>query len=187
MRNAQNDTFSIYDENARLGLRCRLTALLGGARKAPVLVCIGSDRVTGDCLGPLTGHLLTDKYNIGAYVYGTLEFPVTALNLAESRDFILSAHPGRKIVAVDAALGSIGDVGAIRIRRGGIKPGAAVDKDLPEIGDVGITAVVGGTEFPAREQLVAARLNFIWKLAETIAAATADAVGGKFSQSTVNG
>ncbi|GHU99560.1 hypothetical protein FACS1894211_05160 [Clostridia bacterium] len=175
----RNDTFSIYDGNARGEMSKRLAALLGSARNAPIFVCIGSDRVTGDCLGPLVGHLLVTRHNIGTYVYGTLECPITALNLEESRGFILNAHPGRKVVAVDAALGGSGDVGAIRVRRGAIKPGAAVDKNLPEIGDVGITAVVGSTDFPAREQLVATRLHFVLRLAELIAVAAADCIEWK--------
>jgi len=174
---AAGDTFSIYDGNARRALSGRLSALLRGSKKPPVFVCIGSDRVTGDCLGPLTGHLMVNKYDIEAFVYGTLEFPVTALNLEESRDFIMGAHPGQKIIAVDAALGFTEQVGAIRVRRGGIKPGAAVAKELPVIGDIGITAVVGSADFPAREQLVATRLGLVMKIAEIIAESTAAAVG----------
>ena len=47
-----------------------------------VFLCIGSDRVTGDCLGPYIGHQLLDRLDLqDIYVYGTLKDPVHALNL----------------------------------------------------------------------------------------------------------
>ena len=46
-----------------------------------VFLCIGSDRVTGDCLGPYIGHLLTPHETGHIFVYGTLSSPVHALNL----------------------------------------------------------------------------------------------------------
>lgn len=51
-----------------------------------VLICIGSDRATGDCLGPLVGQSLMDfpVYS----VYGTLQFPVHAKNLDKTMELI---------------------------------------------------------------------------------------------------
>ena len=38
-----------------------------------VFLCIGSDRVTGDCLGPYIGHQLTKRLDVhDIYIYGTL-------------------------------------------------------------------------------------------------------------------
>ena len=48
-----------------------------------VFVCIGTDRATGDCLGPLIGYKIQDmKYN-KVHVLGTLDNPVHAKNLEE--------------------------------------------------------------------------------------------------------
>ena len=33
-----------------------------------VIVCFGTNAISGDSLGPLVGTLLTKKYNIGAFV-----------------------------------------------------------------------------------------------------------------------
>lgn len=41
-----------------------------------VFLCIGTDRVTGDCLGPYVGHRLSSFCFPGIYVYGTLVQPV---------------------------------------------------------------------------------------------------------------
>ncbi len=49
------------------------------------LLCIGTDRGTGDCLGPYVGHRLSSFCFPGIYVYGTLVQPVHALNLCDTR------------------------------------------------------------------------------------------------------
>ena len=49
-----------------------------------VFLCIGSDRVTGDCLGPYIGHLLHPHETGHIFVYGTLSCPVHALNLEKN-------------------------------------------------------------------------------------------------------
>ena len=45
-------------------------------------------------------------------------------------------------MVVDATVGEEGDIGEIRINRNGVKPGGAVNKDLPRVGDIGILGVV---------------------------------------------
>ena len=44
-------------------------------------MCIGTDRSTGDSLGPLIGYKLREKGMKNARVLGTLEEPVHAMNL----------------------------------------------------------------------------------------------------------
>lgn len=47
-----------------------------------VILCIGSDRVIGDCLGPLVGHKLSSLLKSSDIsIYGTLNNPVHAKNL----------------------------------------------------------------------------------------------------------
>lgn len=46
-----------------------------------VFLCIGSDRITGDSLGPLIGYQLSPYCSRIFHVYGTLDDPVHALNL----------------------------------------------------------------------------------------------------------
>src|SRR4051794_9429675 len=46
-----------------------------------VFVCIGTDRSTGDSLGPLVGSFLEEKDISSFHVYGTLDEPIHAVNL----------------------------------------------------------------------------------------------------------
>ena len=133
----------------------------------PVVLCIGTDRVTGDALGPIVGSLLTERFDLPAYVYGTLARPVTALNLRVAVEFIARRHENRKIIAVDSGLGKKNDVGKIRIAPGGLRPGLAVGKSLPSVGDISITATVA--DKTQENALNFVRLGFVAELALEIA------------------
>ena len=107
-----------------------------------VFLCIGSDRVTGDCLGPYVGYRLSQYQIPGIFVYGTLNQPVHAVNLSHITDSIASAHPSALVIAIDASLGEKRHLGYVSIGNGSLYPGAAVQKDLPPVGDIYITGIV---------------------------------------------
>ena len=52
--------------------------------KVPVIVCIGSDLVVGDSLGPYVGSKLVNSIGNKAYVYGTLKSPITAKEIEKT-------------------------------------------------------------------------------------------------------
>lgn len=135
-----------------------------GLGKLPVVLCIGSDRVTGDCLGPLVGQMLVER-NAKAFVYGTLSRPVTALNLVDAVELIRSRHAEKKVLAIDSSVGRACDIGRIRVSFGPIAPGSADGKLLPKVGDVSITATVTD---PQRTPLSSVRLGAVYRLAAQI-------------------
>ncbi|MBR2988554.1 MAG: spore protease YyaC [Clostridia bacterium] len=139
----------------------------------PVILCIGTDRVCGDALGPLVGTLLSTTMSVNSFVYGTLKFPVTALNLADAVRFIKSKHPRSPILAIDACVGKTADIGKIRLFNGGIKPGLATGKTLPAVGDLSITATVACSG--ADNSLFKVSLSLIYDLAHSIATTVAGA------------
>lgn len=59
-----------------------------GEEKQLVLLCIGTDRATGDCLGPIVGYKLSKRYNNKILLYGTLNQPVHAQNLNKTMENI---------------------------------------------------------------------------------------------------
>lgn len=107
----------------------------------PVILCIGTDRATGDCLGPLVGEQLLN-YSNSFNVLGTLSFPVHALNLRQAINLIHSEINNPFVIAVDAALGSRSHVGYISVSNCPIAPGKGVNKNLPAIGNISITGIV---------------------------------------------
>ena len=66
-----------------------------------VLLCIGTDKITGDCLGPLVGSKLMQQ-NFPHPLYGTLEKPLHAGNLTRQLPEISTAHPNACTLAIDA-------------------------------------------------------------------------------------
>ena len=140
-----------------------LRAMPRGA--VPVVFCIGSDRVTGDCVGPLVGHLLDES---GIKVFGGLASPVTALNIEESFGLLRRRHPDAFVIAVDSALGTDAEIGSVMFMPRGLRPAAAVGKELPSVGDIGIVGVVSSRRLGA-DSLGKVRLALPFALASRIA------------------
>lgn len=136
--------------------------------KELIILCIGTDRSTGDALGPLTGTKLK-SLNQHPHVYGTLDDPVHATNLPNMLKFIEANFSNPYIIAVDACLGRLESVGCVSLGRGPVKPGAAVNKELPPVGDVYVTGIVNVGGFMEHMVLQSTRLNLVFKMAETIA------------------
>lgn len=138
-------------------------------KRSLVFLCIGSDRATGDSLGPLLGHRLKTTWkSIDFHVYGTLEEPVHAKNLSETLADIRLYHKNPLIVAIDASLGTATHVGYATISGGPLKPGAGVDKDLPSVGDISITGIVNISGILDQMLLQTTRLNTVMYLTEYI-------------------
>jgi len=145
-----------------------LTALLENNKKTLVLLCIGTDRATGDALGPLVGSYLNKLNPKGIEIYGTLENPVHALNLKSTLEQINSTHDKPFILAVDAALGNKEYIGYIKLSPGSIKPGESVSKVLPAVGDVHITAIVNVKGFMEPQVLQSTPLSLVMELSRII-------------------
>ena len=128
-------------EEAKGLLGLSLGMLLYEYTEKPVFLCIGSDKVSGDALGPVTGSLLLKKKK-ELHVLGTLDHPVHALNLSDTIRDIRHSFPGKPIVAIDASLGIREHLRYLTIGRGSLKPGAGVHKDLESVGDIFLTGIV---------------------------------------------
>ncbi|MDA8333511.1 MAG: spore protease YyaC [Peptococcaceae bacterium] len=134
-----------------------------------VLLCIGTDRSTGDALGPLVGSRLAGTRQQLFTVYGSLDQPVHASNLREKLAEIERCHRNPFIVAVDACLGHLDSVGCVNVGDGSLLPGAGVHKPLPPVGEVHITAIVNVGGFLEYLVLQNTRLNLVMQLADLIA------------------
>lgn len=100
-------------------------------------VCIGTDRSTGDALGPLTGTLLKEKGF--PHVIGTLAAPCDAVTLeAEVRRIPAE----QRIIAIDACLGQPGSVGLFLVAEAPLAPARSMGLQLPPIGHYSVAGVV---------------------------------------------
>lgn len=135
----------------------------------PVIICVGSDLVIGDSLGPLVGTLLEEKLKGKAYLYGTLNSPITAKESLIISKTIKLLHPSSKILVIDAGVGDKSDIGLIKVCDNGIKPGLGVNKQLPEIGDASIIGIVTEKNDAFTNITTSTRFSFIYKMSNAIA------------------
>ncbi|MBE3520181.1 MAG: spore protease YyaC [Firmicutes bacterium] len=129
------------------------------------IVCIGTDRSTGDSLGPLVGSMLVAAGFAGE-VWGTLESPVHAVNLTEVLSRTVEGQSA--VIAVDACLGRKTEVGSIMVGPGPVLPGAGLRKRLPGVGHAHVTGVVNVGGFMEYAILQCTRLHTVLKMASVI-------------------
>ncbi len=138
-----------------------------GARPI-VIVCIGTDRSTGDSLGPLVGSKLKHTNFSSVSIYGTLDYPVHAVNLSETYETIQSTYQDPFIIGVDACLGRYNQVGVVTVGNGPVLPGAGVNKALPPIGEAHITGIVNVSGYMEYFVLQNTRLHVVMSMADLI-------------------
>lgn len=163
----QTYNFSAFNNYVELGIAKALSSLIK-PEKTPMFICVGSDLVLGDSLGPLVGTFLKNK-GVSAYVYGTLNAPITAKEVEYAKTYLKLMHPNSVSIAIDAAIGDPEDVGQIKVVNTGLKPGLGVEKKLGVIGDLSIIGVVASKSLKNYNLYNLTRLNLVYKIAERIA------------------
>lgn len=174
MHNISQDPFKAYIHHEETGAIWRLSELfleyIPFEHDNLVFCCIGTDRSTGDALGPLTGSFLTN-YQFPYKIIGTLKEPLHATNLALTVEKLQQMNPAPFVIAIDACLGSQKSIGQIIVQDGPILPGKAVNKELPPIGDISIKGVVNVGGFMEMLVLQSTRLNMTYSMSHTISRA----------------
>lgn len=139
-----------------------------------VFLCIGTDRMTGDCFGPLVGNRIKEAIgnnNIKCTVYGDLENPLIYSGIDKSLKEINEKCDNPCIIAIDAALSDESNIGKILVRKGGLKFGVAINKGRREVGNISIKAIIGRnykTTHKNMELLQNTSLNFVMNLANIV-------------------
>lgn len=157
-------------------------------KKEIVIVCVGTTRIIGDALGPITGTFLTE--NNVENVYGTLEKPVDAINLTKVTEEIKANYFKPYIIAVDSAvcLGASYLVGkpeflkSITVEDRAITVRSWDTKNAVPIGDVGITATVAyGSYYNFQKRMESANLAIIYNMSNIIARSIKSALSKKIA------
>lgn len=151
-----------------LDMVCRLNNFGIDRERPKILLCIGTDRSTGDCLGPLIGSKINNGEQDFFTIYGTLDQPVHASNLQETLKEIYEVYNDPFIIAIDACLGKIENVGCVNLGYGSLQPGAGVNKSLPPVGEIHITGIVNVGGFMEYLVLQNTRLNLVMRIADVI-------------------
>lgn len=135
-----------------------------------VILCIGTDRSTGDSLGPLVGHKLKPmlKSFSNVELFGTLEKPIHAQNLEETINYINTNFNNPFIIAIDSSLGRADKIGFLSIKNIPLNPGAGVNKTLPAVGNISLTGIVNISGVMEYMVLQNTRLYLVMKMADII-------------------
>lgn len=133
-----------------------------------VIVCVGTDRSTGDSFGPLVGSAL-EAAHVPCAVYGTLNTPIHAVNLPDVRERLEAHHKGAYVIAVDSCLGKFDSVGKVYVDNAPLRPGSGVKKDIPPMGDCHVGAIVNVAGFMEYFVLNNTRLGFVMQMVEEVA------------------
>ena len=133
-----------------------------------VILCIGTDRSTGDSLGPLIGYKLKEMNTVNFTIFGTLDRPVHAMNLDEYVNILQRFYRNDLVVAVDASVGHKEHIGYVTLGKRALKPGLGVSKELRAVGDIFITGIVGSCGNYDPLMLQSVRLSVVMNLADCI-------------------
>lgn len=152
-----------------------------------IVLCIGTDRATGDSLGPIIGYKLKAFYLDHLIVYGTLSNPIHAKNLEDTLLLIKRTYKNPLIIAIDACLGRSSHIGMVHLGEGPLTPGSGVNKTLPPVGDIFITGIVNFSGFMDVMILQNTRLNTVMEIADFIVVGIKRAITScKYSQTSIS-
>lgn len=120
-----------------------------------IFLCIGTNRIIGDCFGPLVGsrlkNLLKERKNIK--IIGDMNFPVNSRNIYKTLRLINYKYKDSYIVAIDSAISDFDIIGNIFVTDNGINLASGINKSLIKIGDIGIKACVGSKNKDKNENI----------------------------------
>lgn len=106
-------------------------------------LCVGTDRITGDCFGPLVGSKLIELLKKCNYsninVYGSLEQNLSYKNINK---IIKNINNKSIIIVIDAALSKKENIGKIFVSNTKTVLGKSLERAQIEIGDISIKSVV---------------------------------------------
>lgn len=149
-------------------LKKEIATKIKKVKKEIVIICIGTDRSTGDSLGPLVGTFLKEELSEEYVIYGTIDEPIHAQNLELTLEEIEEKHPDKFVIAIDACLGHLKTVGKIKVNKGALRPGAGVNKELPSVGDIHIFGIVNVGGYMEVFVLQNTRLKLVYGMAKVI-------------------
>jgi putative sporulation protein YyaC len=127
-------------------------------------LCIGTDRSSGDCLGPWVGTLLSEAGF--SNVIGTLEHPCDAHRLL---DVLPELSSESQVLAIDACLGRPESVGTYLVARKPLIPARSVGKDFPPVGSCSIAGIVNASGPKPYWSLQTTSVHLVMKMARSIA------------------
>lgn len=94
-----------------------------------VFVCIGSNKIVGDSIGPIVGNKLLEKNKLkNINVIGTTTEPVNYQNIDKFSQYIQESSKDSCVISIDSAMGKTKQIGQIYVNWGNLEIGKAIRK-----------------------------------------------------------
>ena len=136
-----------------------------------IFLCIGTNKVVGDSIGPIVGNSLKCMENDFVQIYGTIENTLNFRNAKEIIERLQVDSMNPFFVTIDAALSSRKRVGEIILNKGYIKIGKALEKSICFYSNINIKCIVGRNMERVAEnilELKRANQNEIYKMSKIV-------------------
>ena len=110
-----------------------------------VILCIGTDKLVGDLVGPIAGHKLKRLFKNceKVKIYGDIKQTVNITNVNDVVSKISTSFTQPFIITIDSALGPKEAIETVYVSTGGLEPGKALEKKKSYSSNVSFKAVVG--------------------------------------------
>lgn len=118
-----------------------------------IFLCIGTDKLIGDAIGPIIGSNIKHLENEYIHIYGTMENNLNFNNAKTTIQDVYNTYKKSCIITIDAALSEKANIGDIFFSSGIIKIGKALEKDLCFYSDINIKYIVGKSFFNKKRNL----------------------------------
>ncbi len=142
-----------------------------------IFLCLGTDRVIGDCFGPLVGEKL--KILIGKKkeieIIGDLEKTIVINNIEKVLKTIDTEFGNPFIISIDAALNKKELIGKIVVSEQGLKVGSGLNKNSFEIGEMSVKGIVSYNTGMPKQNFILLQ-NTSLGLVNEMASLTADGI-----------
>ena len=108
-----------------------------------IFLCIGTEKIIGDSVGPIIGSNLKKLENEYIKVYGTCGKNLDFSNAKNIIEQVYKKYSNPFIITIDAALSKEKRTGEIYIGEGFMKIGTALEKSITFYSNINIKCVVG--------------------------------------------
>ena len=137
-------------------------------KRQKVYLCLGTDKLVFDSLGPIVGSLLKADDRCDGYVYGTIAEPVTALQVEKAIEFIRRFHVGAEVIVIDSAIGKKEEVGKIKTFDKGLRPALGIDRQMAPVGDKSIMGIITTKDNVKQPSACNVKLSQVYDMAKRI-------------------
>ena len=110
-----------------------------------VILCIGTDKLVGDLVGPIVGHKLKRLFKNceRIKIYGDIKETVNITNVNDVVSKISTSFTQPFIITIDSALGPKEAIETVYVSTGKLEPGKALAKQKSYSSNVSFKAIVG--------------------------------------------